>query len=285
MEMCRVPQGTYRIGATQQRGFTEDKEMPSIDVQLNDYQIGATPVTNAQFAQFVATTGYVTDAERLGWSLVFGYFLEEKVKAMSQQVANGWWYVVPHASWRCPEGEGSSIAERMNHPVVQVSRNDAIAYCQWAKLRLPSEAEWEVAAKGGTLFDYCPWGEELVVDGVHRCNVWQGEFPTHNTQEDGYTNTAPVYHYEPNGYGCYQMIGNVWEWCSNPARIDLALFGHMDGQMIWNSYQSRDDREYAIKGGSFLCHASYCRRYRIAARHASRGMQATNHLGFRCVKD
>lgn len=285
MEMRVIPAGTYRIGSSTDNGFAEDKEKPQVEITLNEFQIGATPVTNKEFGKFVDATGHVTDAERLGWSFVFGYFLTEEQKAKAQQSgANRWWYAVPKACWYQPEGEGSSIHDRMDHPVVQVSRNDAIAFCQWAGCRLPSEAEWEVAAKGGTPFELYPWGDDWQLEDANHCNIWQGAFPTENTAEDGYLNTAPVYYYEPNGYGCYQMIGNVWEWCSNPARIDLALFQHLTGEQIWLSYQNRDDREYGIKGGSFLCHQSYCKRYRIAARNGSKGMEATNHLGFRCVK-
>ncbi|MCW6662474.1 formylglycine-generating enzyme family protein [Aerococcaceae bacterium NML190073] len=285
MEWKTIPAGKYYIGSSEAAGFAEDQEGPQVMVELTEFQIGATPITNVQFAAFVEATGYVTDAERLGWSFVFGYFLTPEQKMNAQQsTANRLWYAVPQACWRQPEGEGSSIIERMDHPVVQVSRNDAVAYCRWAGCRLPSEAEWEVAAKGGTLYEKYPWGDDWQPKQANHCNIWQGAFPNENTAEDGYVNTAPVYQYEPNGYGCYQMIGNIWEWCSNPARIDLSLFAYTSGEQVWHSYQMTDDREYAIKGGSFLCHQSYCKRYRIAARNASKGMEATNHLGFRCVK-
>lgn len=285
MKMCYIPDGRYKIGATKHQGFLADKEGPAVEIEMKGFWIGQTPVTNAQFLDFIEATGYKTDAESLGWSYCFGYFLESRVKQSSKPLSNaGWWYQVAGASFRCPEGEGSDIQDRMNHPVVHISRNDAIAYCLWGGYRLPTEAEWEVAAKGGTQEEYYPWGEDLCLDGKHHCNIWQGKFPSENTIEDGYSSTAPVHTYEPNGYGCYQMIGNVWEWCSNPGRVDLSLFAYMDGEQIWNSYQTRDDREYGIKGGSFLCHASYCDRYRIAARSVSKGMESTNNLGFRVVK-
>lgn len=172
----------------------------------------------------------------------------------------------------------------MDHPVVHVSRNDAIAYCQWAGLRLPTEAEWEVAAKGGTEYECYPWGEEFLVDGQYQCNIWQGNFPVENTLVDGYGNTAPVRTFEPNGYGLYQVVGNIWEWCVNPRGIPLSAFNQLQGNEFWQKLQTIDDAPYAIKGGSFLCHDSYCNRYRITARNGNTGMSSSNNMGFRCAR-
>lgn len=283
--MIRIPKGLYQIGTNKEDGFPADREGPETIVELAEYLIDETTVTNQEFSQFVKETGYVTEAEKFGWSFVFHYFLEEETKNKSQLVPNmAWWYAVEGADWLHPEGGNSSISKRMNHPVVQISRNDAIAYCKWAGRRLPTEAEWEVAAKGGTRYDRYPWGEKLLLDNHHHCNIWQGEFPHDNTLADGYANTAPAKHYEPNGYGIYQMIGNVWEWCSNPARIPLGSFQQISGESFWQQHQTVDDQMYATRGGSFLCHASYCKRYRIAARNGNSGMSAANNLGFRCVK-
>lgn len=286
MQLCPVPAGKYLLGSSQTAGFDADKEGPPCLIELSNFEIGATTVTNEQFAAFVAQTGYVTEAEKFGWSFVFHYFVSPAVKKVSQTVPNlAWWYAVKGADWRHPEGPDSSLAKRMDHPVVQVSRNDAVAFCQWAGLQLPTEAQWEAAAKGLTNFERYPWGNDFLLDGRHHCNIWQGNFPLSNTKEDGFTNTAPAKYYEPNGLGLYQVIGNVWEWCSNPARIDLTVFQQQDAQYFWKNYQQIDDQYYATRGGSFLCHQSYCKRYRIAARNGNSAMSAANNLGFRCVKN
>ncbi len=192
--------------------------------------------------------------------------------------------VVEGAKWNNPEGFGSDIESRMNHPVVHVSRNDAIAYCKWAGLRLPTESEWEYAARGGVQTRY-PWGNELVPNGEFMANTWQGEFPKENSLEDGYLGTAPVHQFEPNHFGLYQMIGNVWEWCSNPGKIYLEEFNKKSPQIFWEENKSVNDNEFAIRGGSFLCHDSYCNRYRVAARNANSASSSSSNLGFRVVKD
>lgn len=284
--MIEIPKGNYQIGTDDQEGFPGDLERPATRIELDSFLIDSTTVTNREFLEFVRETSYVTESEKFGWSFVFHYFLDEEKKSQSKEVPGLiTWYAVPGADWRHPEGKGSTIDDRMDHPVVHVSRNDALAYCEWAGKRLPSEAEWEVAAKGGTDREKYPWGKELLKDDQHHCNIWQGDFPKENTLEDGYANTAPVKTYEANGYGCYQMIGNVWEWCANPAKITLDHFKEKSGPEFWKEYNEVDDKAYAIKGGSFLCHKSYCKRYRIAARNGNTGMSASNNLGFRCVKD
>ncbi|KAF1299218.1 serine/threonine protein phosphatase [Enterococcus sp. JM4C] len=284
--MIQIPKGEYIIGTEHPDGFLTDREGPKSKVSLSDFWIDETTITNREFRVFVEATGYITEAERFGWSFVFSYFLDSETKRRSPKVPNmAWWYAVSGADWRHPEGANSDISQRMDHPVVQVSRNDALAYCRWAKKKLPTEAQWEVAAKGGTDFERYPWGEDFLLNGQHHCNIWQGNFPQENTEEDGFSNTAPAKYYEPNGYGLYQMIGNVWEWCSNPARIPLNTFQTISSNEMWENYQNEDDQMYAIRGGSFLCHQSYCKRYRIAARNGNSGMSTANNLGFRCVKD
>ncbi|WP_303973820.1 formylglycine-generating enzyme family protein [Streptococcus merionis] len=282
--MPKIPSGKYFIGTNGEVGFSSDTEGPITEISLSAFEIDATTVTNQEFQKFVNNTGYQTEAERFGWSFVFHYFLDEALKFKSPSVPNlRWWHAVEGADWRHPEGPNSKITDRMDYPVVHVSRNDALAYCRWARKRLPTEAEWEVAAKGGTENVKFPWGDIGTVPGPEYCNVWQGDFPFENDLSDGFAGTAPAKHYDSNGYGCYQMIGNIWEWCLNPAQIPLADFKNNDSDYYWENHQSIDDNAYAIKGGSFLCHPSYCKRYRIAARNKNTGMSSANNMGFRCV--
>lgn len=284
-KMIKIPQGSYLIGTNQSTGFSQDKEGPQVEIELASFEIATTTVTNQQFKQFVDETGYITESERYGWSFVFHYFLTEAEKAQMKKVPGlNWWLAVKGADWQHPEGPHSSIENRMNHPVVHVSRNDALVYCKWSGTRLPTEAEWEVAAKGGTTYEKYPWGDEFLIDGQHQCNIWQGDFTLSNTLEDGFAGTAPARYYAPNGYGLYQMIGNVWEWCLNPQGIDLADFQKNPSIYYEKHYGQFDNRSYGIRGGSFLCHESYCKRYRIAARNGNTGDSASNNMGFRVVR-
>jgi formylglycine-generating enzyme required for sulfatase activity len=172
---------------------------------------------------------------------------------------------VSGAYWRHPEGPGSDLDGRWDHPVVHVSWHDAVAFCAWADLRLPTEAEWEYAARGGLDQARYPWGDELTPDGEHRCNIWQGRFPVRDTAEDGYSGTAPVNAFEPNGFGLYNVAGNVWEWCAD--------------------WFDRAQQNRAMRGGSYLCHESYCNRYRVAARTANSPDTSGGNIGFRCAAD
>ncbi|CAM3727248.1 formylglycine-generating enzyme family protein [Erysipelothrix urinaevulpis] len=284
--MIKIPAGTYKIGTNDGIGFSEDKEGPQIEVYIHEFEISSTTVTNRQFDEFVKETKYITDAEKFGWSFVFHLLLSEKEK--EKQIKHQglqWWYGVEGCSWKHPFGADSSIDELMDHPVVHVSRNDALAYCAWTGLRLPSEAEWEVAAKGKTDNTKFYWEiDDLVPNGKYVCNTFQGDFPRENDCLDGYLGTAPVKTYEPNQYGLYQMIGNVWEWCSNPRGVPLDYFKNNTGRDIFKEHNRFNDEHYAIKGGSFLCHDSYCNRYRISARTGNTGASSSSNLGFRCVK-
>ena len=283
--MKLIPGGLYEIGSNKKNGFEYDFEGPKVTVKIDSFYIDETQVTNEKFKKFVDATGYITEAERMGWSYVFRYFLPDNIEDKIEVHKAPWWIAVENANWRAPLGEGSSINDIMDHPVVHVTRNDAVAYCKWAGKRLPTEAEWEIAAKGGTNNEEYFWGDDLKSEMNKYCNTWQGEFPSLNTKEDGYDGTAPVKTYLPNGYGLYEIIGNVWEWCVNPGKLELKTFDKVSGKDFWREHQVVDDELYAIKGGSFLCHASYCNRYRLCARNSNTAMSSSQNMGFRCVKD
>lgn len=267
--------GNFRMGCADSP-HPQDGEAPVRHVTLRDFAIAATTVTNSDFSAFVRATGHRTDAERYGWSFVFVGLLPSGFPATRASVDAPWWRQVGGAAWHRPEGPGSHVRGRDQHPVVHVSWQDAVAYCAWAGLRLPTEAEWEFAARGGGDQQPFPWGDELVPGGVHRMNVWQGDFPHINTVEDGYLGTAPVGAYPPNPYGVHQMTGNVWEWCSDwysphyPRRAPA---------------QDPQGPPYgmgrAMRGGSYLCHASYCMRYRVSARTANSPDSSAGNVGFR----
>ncbi|MBD0324599.1 MAG: formylglycine-generating enzyme family protein [Aldersonia sp.] len=266
--MLALPGGRFSMGAEGSQVNPGDGEGPVRPMDVDSFRIDAVTVTNAAFAGFVDATGYSTEAERFGWSFVFDMFVPPEIdRAIERAVAAApWWLPVSGASWRAPEGPGSHVADRQHHPVVHVSWNDASAYCAWSGTRLPTEPEWEYAARGGLEQATFPWGDDLTPNGQHRCNVWQGRFPTTNTMADGYLGTAPVTAYEPNGFGLYNTVGNVWEWTADP-------FGR-------GAHGAR-----AMRGGSYLCHASYCNRYRVAARTANTADSSAGNIGFRVAAD
>lgn len=278
--MVEIPAGSFTMGDHLDEGYVGDGERPVHEVELAGFRCDATTVTNADFGRFVKATGHQTLAERDGYSAVFHLDVVDPHAVVGQPEATPWWRAVRGAQWRSPEGPGSSIANRPHHPVVHVSFADALAYCAWAGKRLPAEAEWEYAARGGLDGARMPWGAELEPDGEHRCNVWQGEFPEHNTAADGFTTTAPAKHYPPNGYGLYQTSGNVWEWCAD--WFDPGYYGVSPRE---DPRGPESGTARVMRGGSFLCHASYCHRYRVAARSASTPDSTASNLGFRCVAD
>jgi sulfatase modifying factor 1 len=261
---------SFLMGAEDPDGFPDDREGPVREVRVEPFAISAHSVTTEEFAAFVAATGHLTRAERFGWSFVFAGLLPEDFPTTRSVAHAPWWRQVEGADWRHPEGPGSSLEGRAGHPVVHVAWTDARAYCTWAGVRLPTEAEWEYAARGGLVQKRFPWGDELTPDGRHRCNIWQGSFPEHNTLEDGFLGTAPADAFEPNGFGLHNTSGNVWEWCADwfdPAGAP--------GQ----------GRGKVIRGGSYLCHHSYCNRYRVAARSRNTPDSTTGHMGFRVASD
>jgi formylglycine-generating enzyme required for sulfatase activity len=280
--MAYVPGGTFLMGTDDREGFPEDGEGPVREVEVRPFWIDKRAVTNAQFAAFVQTTGYRTEAERFGWSFVFHLLLAPRAHAhvVGVSAPARWWLGVKGACWKHPEGPGSNLRGRENHPVVHISWHDAQAYCRWAGTRLPTEAEWEFAARGVLVKKRFAWGNELEPDGMHMCNVWQGHFPYVNTAEDGYVGTAPAGAFAPNGYGLYNMCGNVWEWCQDWFSATYHIHAPRD-----NPQGPRSGEAKVVRGGSYLCHRSYCNRYRVAARSANTPDSSTGNLGFRTVRD
>lgn len=267
------------MGSEADEGSPGDGEAPVREVMLRPFWMDQTAVTNAAFVRFVRATGYVTSAERSGWSFVFAGLLRDDVGPTRAVTEAPWWRQVHGATWRHPEGPGSDVRERLDHPVVHVSWHDALAYAAWAGKRLPTEAEWECAARGGLVGQRFPWGDDLTPDGEHRMNVWQGVFPTRNACLDGYAATAPATAFPPNGFGLYNMTGNTWEWCH-----DWFAAHHAAGPLLEPRGPERGTMR-VIRGGSYLCHASYCNRYRVSARSATTPESTTGHQGFRCSRD
>ncbi len=281
-----IPGGTFWMGTDVSDGFPDDGEGPVREVTVAPFLMDRGAVTNRQFEAFVRATGYRTDAERFGWSYVFQLllppYLRRELQGRGETVLGiEWWFRVQGACWKRPYGPRSHLRKIPDLPVVHVSHPDAEAYCRWAGVRLPTEAEWECAARGGLMRKRYAWGDELTPGGRHRCNIWQGRFPDENTAEDGYLGPAPVFAFEPNDYGLFNMCGNVWEWCHDGWSATHHLTASRDNP---TGPDGPTDRR-VMKGGSYLCHHSYCNRYRVAARTSNTPDSSTGNLGFRCVRD
>lgn len=274
----RIPGGTATIG-TDAPLLRADGEGPARKVTLRSFGIEAHAVTNQRFAAFVAATGYRTEAERFGWSYVFRLFIPPGLAADSPD-GTPWWGQVHGAHWAAPEGPGSSVQDRLDHPAVHIAWTDAVAFAAWAGGRLPTEAEWECAAKGGDDAARFPWGSAEPTELGGPCNIWQGDFPFRNTGADGWIGTAPVHAYVPNGYGLFNMCGNVWEWCADAFRVRSVSTAARQ-----RNRAAAAERERVMKGGSYLCHRSYCHRYRIAARNGRSPDTSAGHIGFRVAYD
>ncbi|XP_017764847.1 PREDICTED: sulfatase-modifying factor 1 isoform X2 [Eufriesea mexicana] len=276
--MVKIAAGTFAIG-TNDPVFIADGEGPKQQIFLDNFYIDKMEVSNRDFARFVDVTNYRTEAEKFGDSFVFRGLLEEKFGTNVTLVAQApWWVQIKNANWRRPEGPSSDIKNRMDHPVVHVSWNDATAYCKWLGKRLPTEAEWEVACRGGLSDRLYPWGNKLIPNGQYRANTWQGDFPNSNSKEDGYESTSPVTEFPPNKYGLYNMIGNVWEWTFDWWTIEATTRGGPT-----NPTGPPRGTDKVKKGGSYLCHKSYCFRYRCAARSQNTPDTTAGNLGFRCA--
>ncbi|MDR3638542.1 MAG: formylglycine-generating enzyme family protein [Isosphaeraceae bacterium] len=304
--MAWIPGGEFLMGTDSELGWPDER--PAHRVRVDGFWIDRTEVTNAQFRAFVAATGYITTAERapeldeimkqsppgtpppapemlVPGSLVF----QPTAGRVDLHDFSQWWHWTPGASWRHPEGPGSDLAGKDEHPVVHVSWDDALAYCRWAGKRLPTEAEWEFAARGGRSGLPYTWGEQPFSAETPQANIWQGEFPHNNSAEDGHQRTAPGRSFPPNGFGLYDMAGNVWEWCADWYQRDL--YGERAGSLTVNpagpARSSDPAQPYTPqrvqRGGSFLCNDSYCSRYRPAARHGCSPDTGMSHVGFRCA--
>lgn len=277
--MVKLEGGSFLMGSND-KSFPSDGEGPVRKVSVNPFWIDRYTVSNADFAQFIAAADYVTEAERFGWSYVFYMFLPDDHPPTRAVPSAPWWRQIFGATWNHPEGPHSNIDTRQNHPVVHVSWNDAVAYAKWIGKRLPTEAEWEFAARGGLRQRRYPWGDQLHPKNKHRCNIWQGKFPQTNTRRDGFLGTAPIDSFHPNKFGLYNNAGNVWEWCSDWFSASYHKSGPRD-----NPTGPPFGDAKVMKGGSYLCHKSYCNRYRVAARTHNTPDSSTGHMGFRLVAD
>jgi sulfatase modifying factor 1 len=279
--MVSLPGGKFLMGTDYADGFAADGEGPVREVLLSPFWMDRYPVTNERFREFVQETGYRTEAEVFGWSFVFwAHIPQERFRELVEDTVaqTPWWCKVPGARWDKPEGPGSDLKDRANYPVVHVSWNDCAAYARWAGKRLPTEAEWEYAARGGLEQKLYPWGDKLRPGGEHLCNIWQGEFPEVDTGEDGYAGLCPIDAFPPNGYGIYSITGNTWEWCADWFDAEFHRTADRNNPPGPSTGTGR-----VLKGGSFLCHKSYCNRYRVAARTSNTPDSSLAHTSFRCV--
>ena len=267
MEWIERPGGQVHLGEASDWSYPSDGEDPRT-AEIGAFAIAAHAVTNREWAEFTTATSHRTDSERFGWSFVFAGLLPDEFEETRGVVGSAWWRQVHGADWAHPEGPHTDVEARMDHPVVHVSWRDAMAYGEWAGVRLPTEPEWEDAARGGTRTTWS-WGDQLEPDGEHRMNVFQGEFPALNTGADGWLATCPVGAYAPQGAGVYNAVGNVWEWTAD---------------VFEAPGRATDPDARVMKGGSYLCHSSYCRRFRPSARMSNTIDSAAGNVGVRVAR-
>jgi sulfatase modifying factor 1 len=277
--MAKLDGGRFLMGTESSEAFVADGEGPVRAIHLDPFYVDTHPVSNYQFSEFCKATGYKTEAERFGWSFVFHSHIPVSA-AEDRARGTEWWCKVSGADWAHPEGPDSTVEQRWNHPVLQASWNDAAEYARWAGKRLPTEAEWEYAARGGLEQRQYPWGDELTPNGRHLCNVWQGDFPHRDSGEDGFTAVGPADAFPPNGFGLFSITGNAWEWCEDWFHPSYHLAGTRT-----NPVGPPQGTAKVMKGGSYLCNRSYCNRYRVAARTSNTPDSATTNMSFRCVRD
>ncbi|MFP9115243.1 formylglycine-generating enzyme family protein [Flavobacterium sp. RHBU_3] len=308
-KLILIPAGTYMQGSNGDK-WALPRELPQHEVSVNSFYMQEHEVTNAEFAKFVKETGYITTAEKpVDWEQLKKELPPGTPKPSDEMLKAGsmvfvappavkglddysqWWQWVKGADWKHPQGPKSDLKGLENHPVVHISYYDALAYAKWAGMRLPTEAEWEWAARGGLKNATYPWGNEYVEKGAAKCNYWTGNFPTENTKKDGYYYTAPVKSYKANGYGLYDMAGNVWEMCLDKMDVDYyktlvanGVKNNPQGPKNYNYPQDPSASKRVVRGGSFLCNDSYCSSYRVSARMANSEDTGMNHTGFRLVK-
>ncbi len=277
--MILISDGIFRMGSEDPMSYAADGEGPVRSVSVSEFLLDTCTVTNRDFMSFIDETGYITTADQEGWSFVFAGLLPDDFEPTRGVADAPWWRQVFKANWQHPEGPHSTIEDRLRHPVVHVSWFDAVAYANWLGKELPSEACWEYAARGGLDGALFPWGDELNPDGKYLSNTWQGVFPARNSGEDGWYGTCPADHFPENGYGLHNMTGNVWEWCAD-------WFAIPDGSVspTVDPFGPATGNLKVQKGGSFLCHASYCSRYRPAARVGVSPDSTASNVGFRCLK-
>ncbi|OWU71053.1 serine/threonine protein phosphatase [Marinibacterium profundimaris] len=272
--------GFFDMGTRKSR-FPDDLDSPRRKIRVSPFRISPFSVSNADYAAFAKATGYRTVAEREGWSYVFHLFLDDLSAYPDYAGPAPWWRRVDGACWHAPEGPGSDTGDRPDHPATHIAWYDAHAYCRWAGLRLPTDAEWEFAARGGLAHKKFPWGNQMAPNGRFAMNTWQGTFPDVNTAEDGWIGTAPVDAFEPNGFGLYQMTGNVWEWVQD-------FYGPRPpkGRLPEIDPRGPDSGDARIqRGGSYLCHVSYCDRYHVHSRTRNDPTSSAGHSGFRVAAD
>ncbi len=306
--MVYISGGSFMMGGDNDQAYAD--ELPKHVVQIKSFWMDVNEVTNAQYQKFVEATGYISTAEKkpdweelkkqvepgtlkppdsvlVAASLVF----KQTSGPVTLTDVSQWWVWEPGADWKHPQGKASNIKGKENYPVVHISWFDAMAYCKWAGKRLPTEAEWEFAARGGLINNNYPWGNEHVNEGKAKTNSWEGNFPYNNEKKDGFITAAPAKRYAPNGYGLYDMAGNVWEWCAD--FYDAAYYETLKNTTTLNPQgpaKSNDPAEpyttkRVLRGGSFLCNDSYCSGYRVARRMKSSPDTGLENTGFRCVKD